>query len=545
MTNQYPWRTNTTPPIAAEDDSRYETPGGAQQKVNAHVSLTSNIADRAVTQPKIAYGAVGGNQLDPALLQNYGDIAVQGKFQQVDEQLADTGVSTLGDLHMVFQYNYENDPARLKRLKAMGINTVIMARGNAWQNDISKVTAFINRNIEYGIYTIIETDTAKLIGPNYQEELDFLEQVESLPGLIGYYTIDEPVSKSVTIADQVLVYTRTKSITSKNIIISEVPFSSDKLTQFQTYYTASSYDMYIINTYYSDPLLTTEDIVSNVVKAVTNFHRFGFETPKNIVANFPFFSYPAYPFTVTESIIRAHVEGWKAFFTGNYAVFAHDVSVYTTTIDNNDDYQKYLSIISGSLKPNDSSQRGQFLNGVNVAKDATVENLTVSKKFEFRPTLSTEVAKFVPYADNSGAFVYGTNHLDTLILWLMRNNGNFDVTKLAATDPAAINTFAGRTDFALGAKFGGGSTFKKYDVVTATLDFGTVAANSSKDLTITLSGAAVGDSVKVNPFVEPSGMIYYRGFVSAAGVITVRLTNFTAADIVVGSTTWYADVTKR
>lgn len=103
MTNLYPWRPNTTPPIAAEDDSRYETPGGAQNKADIaeetakeytdnFVNTSTNIADRAVTKPKIAYGAVGGNQLDPALLQNYGDIAVQGKFQQVDEQLADTTI---------------------------------------------------------------------------------------------------------------------------------------------------------------------------------------------------------------------------------------------------------------------------------------------------------------------------------------------------------------------------------------------------------------------------------------------------------------------
>jgi hypothetical protein len=89
MTNLYPYRSNTTPPIAAEDDPRYETPGGAQNKVNTYVSQTYNIGDRQVTQPKIAYGAVGGNQLDPALLENYGDIAVQGQFQVVNEQLAD------------------------------------------------------------------------------------------------------------------------------------------------------------------------------------------------------------------------------------------------------------------------------------------------------------------------------------------------------------------------------------------------------------------------------------------------------------------------
>lgn len=100
MTNRYPWRPNTTPNTADQDDPRYETPGGAQHKsdtaeANAKeytanfVSLPVNIAKHAVTREKIYPGAIGGEQLDPALLQNYGDIAVQGKFQQVDEQLAD------------------------------------------------------------------------------------------------------------------------------------------------------------------------------------------------------------------------------------------------------------------------------------------------------------------------------------------------------------------------------------------------------------------------------------------------------------------------
>lgn len=89
MTNQYPWSSNTTPPIASQDDPRYETPGGAQHKVDTHVSVTGNIADRAVTQPKIAIGAVGANQIDPALLPHYGDIATNAKFEVIDEQLAD------------------------------------------------------------------------------------------------------------------------------------------------------------------------------------------------------------------------------------------------------------------------------------------------------------------------------------------------------------------------------------------------------------------------------------------------------------------------
>ncbi len=58
------------------------------------LAVTSGkLADLAVTRGKIALGAVGADQLDPALLQNYGDIAVQAKFTQVDAQLADIAIN--------------------------------------------------------------------------------------------------------------------------------------------------------------------------------------------------------------------------------------------------------------------------------------------------------------------------------------------------------------------------------------------------------------------------------------------------------------------
>lgn len=85
MTNQYPWSSNTTPPIASQDDPRYETPGGAQNKIESYVAKTHNIGDLQVTQPKIAIGAVGAFQLDPSLLPNFGDIAVQAEFERIKQ----------------------------------------------------------------------------------------------------------------------------------------------------------------------------------------------------------------------------------------------------------------------------------------------------------------------------------------------------------------------------------------------------------------------------------------------------------------------------
>lgn len=113
MSDRYPWR-DTSEDISAGTPPQWETPGGAQEKVDTGIEdfaqlpeigvvddsitarklrkaavITDKIAPRAVTKDKIAPGAIGGKELDPALLENYGDIAVQGQFQVVNEQLAD------------------------------------------------------------------------------------------------------------------------------------------------------------------------------------------------------------------------------------------------------------------------------------------------------------------------------------------------------------------------------------------------------------------------------------------------------------------------
>src|SRR3990167_8592971 len=64
---------------------------------------------------------------------------------------------------------------------------------------------------------------------------------------------------------------------------------------------------------------------------------------------------------------------------------------------------------------------------------------------------------------------------------------------------------------------------------TTTLDFPNTAAQQSSDLTVAVAGAAVGDFVQVAPPVASVlANSCYWGFVSAAGVVTVRFCNFSA-----------------
>jgi hypothetical protein len=80
--------------------------------------------------------------------------------------------------------------------------------------------------------------------------------------------------------------------------------------------------------------------------------------------------------------------------------------------------------------------------------------------------------------------------------------------------------------------------FTKIARTGATLDFGTVSANSTKDLTVTVSGILLANgSATVCPQASnllPAG-ISYTAYVTANGTVTVRAANHTTSSIVVPS----------
>lgn len=79
---------------------------------------------------------------------------------------------------------------------------------------------------------------------------------------------------------------------------------------------------------------------------------------------------------------------------------------------------------------------------------------------------------------------------------------------------------------------------------TAALDFASINAAASADLTIAVAGAAVGDSVELGLPAAPAAGLVFNGFVSAANVVTVRATNITAAPVDAASATYRATVHK-
>lgn len=56
MTNQYPYRYNTTQGIASEDDPRYETPGGAANKIEQALEDAKEYTD---AEPAVVRSADG------------------------------------------------------------------------------------------------------------------------------------------------------------------------------------------------------------------------------------------------------------------------------------------------------------------------------------------------------------------------------------------------------------------------------------------------------------------------------------------------------
>jgi len=89
---------------------------------------------------------------------------------------------------------------------------------------------------------------------------------------------------------------------------------------------------------------------------------------------------------------------------------------------------------------------------------------------------------------------------------------------------------------------GGGVDFTKLLTATATLDFGSIAANGIGELTITVTGAATGDFAIVSaPAALESGLTF-SAFVSAADTVKIRLHNNSGGAVDPASASWKATV---
>lgn len=130
-------------------------------------------------------------------------------------------------------------------------------------------------------------------------------------------------------------------------------------------------------------------------------------------------------------------------------------------------------------------------------------------------------------------------------------NGNAVFDALATKAPLASPVFTGNPTAPTPALTDNDTTiattaFVHAQTITATavLDFPNVVAQTAQTLTVTVTGAAVGDSVALGPPAAFNAGLVATGWVSAVNTVSIQLANVTVADINPASATWRATVFK-
>lgn len=110
--------------------------------------------------------------------------------------------------------------------------------------------------------------------------------------------------------------------------------------------------------------------------------------------------------------------------------------------------------------------------------------------------------------------------------------------------PLNDQTLGGNTAISGTLTLGGGTPIVQILSATASLDFPSIAASVSSELTVAVVGAVVGDSVHTVPNGAPETGLIWSAYVSAADTVTIRVANVTAAAINPAVRTWRATVTR-
>jgi hypothetical protein len=117
----------------------------------------------------------------------------------------------------------------------------------------------------------------------------------------------------------------------------------------------------------------------------------------------------------------------------------------------------------------------------------------------------------------------------------------YDANSKVSIDEGALGTILGGGLKITGDDLQVGTVaFRKFYKTQSSLDFGSIAAHTTAELTITVTGVAVGDSVVLSPNTSPmfeAGLIPFA-FVSAPNTVTVRMLNGTAGAIDPAAFNW-------
>lgn len=125
---------------------------------------------------------------------------------------------------------------------------------------------------------------------------------------------------------------------------------------------------------------------------------------------------------------------------------------------------------------------------------------------------------------------------------------HIDAQDITITDDLTVGDDATVTgDLVAGtAKVGGGTTIKKITAATVAVDPGSISATSTEAVTVTVTGAAVGDIVVFQPPALNDDLIFSGANVTAANTVTLYIYNPTGGAIDDTEKTWtylWIDVT--
>ena len=76
------------------------------------------------------------------------------------------------------------------------------------------------------------------------------------------------------------------------------------------------------------------------------------------------------------------------------------------------------------------------------------------------------------------------------------------------------------------------------DLLQAVREQGSIGAAAQADLTITVTGAAVGDEVVMALPAAPAAGLIFNAFVSAANTVTIRASNISVSPVDAGAATY-------
>jgi hypothetical protein len=205
-----------------------------------------------------------------------------------------------------------------------------------------------------------------------------------------------------------------------------------------------------------------------------------------------------------------------------------------------------------------------FYAGITSIRSSGTTALSFQRDSEAHPRLSFNVNGAMSWMDPAtgntvaGFTVSSLDPSSPMISWV--NNTNVPIVRFTSTEPGSTSTssfYRGsfrryesgtgvRDHIRIAVKDKDDNTYFRYVYYgisnSATLDFGSINAGATAELTITVTGAATGDTVQLAPPAALEAGLVATGFVSAANTVTVRLANITGSPIDPASATWGAVV---